>query len=172
MVAFSGTATANCNFACERRTLGKVEGGELPECGETTTVTLTLDGDQRVSGNTECQNDKDVDVELTGIECKDGGSEVTGVEIKITDDNGACGCADDGLYLDGARVKGGPESNEYDCNDVDFKNQKYNKIAPARAPVNDKNGKRYGVSNIVIYVCVFDVDWYKTGGACGNDGGG
>jgi len=167
-VAFAGTASANC--PCEGVELGKIEGGELPSCPDgKTTVTLTLEGDKRIAGDPECQGDKEVDVEITAVECKKDG--VTCVELKIVDDNGACKCADDGLYLNGATVKGGPGFKEYDCGSVEDSNQKYSKIPSACAPVNDNNGKRYAISNIVFEVCVFPNN-KQTGDACANGGGG
>ena len=167
--ALSGTASANC--PCTGVTLGKIEEEDLPACGETTTVTLTLNGDQRIANDPECQGDKEVDVLVTATECKDDDNEVTCVELKIIDDNGACKCGDDGLYLNGASVKGGPTSVEYDCEDVASVNQEYSKIPNACAPTNSRNGKRFGISNIVIEVCVFPND-KQTGGKCAKGGGG
>lgn len=167
-VPFTGTASANC--PCETVKLGKIEGGKLPACGESTTVTLTLEGDQRIADDPACQDDKDVDVEVTATDCKDGGSEVTCVELKIVDDNGACKCADDGLYLSGARVKGGPDHAEYDCGDVESNNQDYSKLPDACAPVGN-NGKRHGISHIDVLVCVFPKD-KQTGDDCAGGGGG
>lgn len=166
-VAFTGTASANC--PCEGVNLGKIEGGKLPSCpNETTTVTLTLDGDDRIADDPECQSDKDIDVQVTATECK--GDEVTCVELKIVDDNCACKCADDGLYFHSARVKGGPTHADYVCDDVVDSNQEYSSIPDACAPVNESNGKRYGISHIDIDVCVFPND-KETGSDCANNGG-
>jgi len=109
MVSMSGVASANCDFACERRTLGRLDSDEIDslEKGETSEFTLTPEGDQRVSDNSNCQDDVDVTVQVTPEKFKDGGDEVTCVTIEIEGNNGACGCGDDGLYLDGAKVKGG-----------------------------------------------------------------
>lgn len=162
-----GTVSANC--PCEGVTLGKIEQEQLPACGETTTVTLTLDGDLRIADDPDCQGDKDVDVIVTATDCKDGDDEVTCVDLKIVDDNCACKCADDGLYFHGARVKGGPTHAEYDCDDVDDANQKYSMISGACAPER-VSGNRFGISHIDIEVCVFPND-IQTCGDCANNGG-
>lgn len=166
-VAFTGTASANC--PCTGVTLGKIESEELPACGETTTVTLTLDSDLRIADDSDCQDDKAVDVKVTATECK--GNEPTCVELEIVDDNGACKCADDGLYLNGAIVKAGPTQNEYDCDDVEDRNQKYSRLPNACAPINPNNNQRYGISHITVEVCVFPND-KQTGDDCANGGGG
>ncbi|NHN46519.1 hypothetical protein G9464_02765 [Halostella sp. JP-L12] len=168
LAAGPGTAAANC--PCEGVTLGKLDSDEIEslEEGETSTFELTLDGDLRIADDPECQNDKIVEVLAKPTEFK--GNEVTCVELEIIDDNGACKCADDGLYLNGAVVKGGPEFAEFNCGDVDQVNQKYSKLEVC-APINDNNGKRYGISNITIEVCVFPND-KQTGGDCVNEGGG
>ncbi|WP_251328898.1 hypothetical protein [Haloplanus pelagicus] len=104
----------------------------------------------------------------------DGGDdgEVTCVELEILDNNGKCKCADDGLYLSGAEVKGGPETATYDCGDEENRNQEYSRIPDACAPTNDRNGKRYGISNIVVEVCVFP-NCYRPGQTnCAKGGGG
>lgn len=146
-----GTVSANC--PCECVTLGKITESELPDCPDgSTTVTKTLDGDLR-HGDSDCTGDKDVDVEVTVAECK--GNEVTCVDLKIVDDNGACKCADDGLYLCGARVKGGPTHAIYDCGDVIDNNQDFSRLPDACAPINPKNRKRHGISHIEVQVCVF-----------------
>jgi hypothetical protein len=168
LAAGSGVVSANC--PCEGVTLGKLDSDDIDELdcsGETSEFTLTLDGDDRIASDPACQDDKDITVQVTPTECK--GDEPTCVMLEIDDDNGACGCADDGLYLNGATVKGGPEFNEFDCNDVEDKNQQYSKLEVC-GPENDNNQKRYGISNIVIDVCVFDVK-KQTGDDCVNGGG-
>lgn len=163
-----GAASANC--PCESVELGRIPEGALPEsCGETTTVTLTLDGDLRIADDQACQSDKDVDVRITATECK--GNEVTCVDLEIVDDNGACKCADDGLYLSGARVKGGRTHAEYDCGDVEDNNQDWSRLPDACAPINSQNGKRFGISHIDVLVCVFPND-AQSGDDCAEGGGG
>jgi len=166
------TVAANC--PCTGRTLGKIEevnGKEIQdlEVGTTYEVTLTLEGDQRVSDDQDCQGDKDVTVELTPKDTNRSG-EVVCVELFIDDDNGKCGCADDGLYFSGAQVKGGPSAKEYDCSDTVDNNQVSSSIPDTCAPENPNSGQQYGISNIVIEVCVFDVG-SSTGSDCANGGG-
>ena len=168
-VAFSGTASANC--PCESVTLGKLDSNDIDnlERGTTSEFTLTLDGDLRIVEDcAACQGDKEVTVSVTPTEFK--GSEPICVEIEIDDDNGACKCRDDGIYLSGAEVKGGPKVATYDCDDVVQENQRHSRIPDACAPVNDNNGKRYGVSNIVIKTCVFP-NCYDEDTSCVNGGG-
>jgi hypothetical protein len=172
IATLSGTARANC--PCTTVTLGKLDTGEINslEEGTTSSFTLTLDGDLRIADDCgACQGDKDVTVQVTPTAFKDGGSEVTEVRLEIDDDNGACKCADDGLYLSGATVKAGPETAEYDCGDTENSNQEYSRIPAAAAPVNDKNGKPYGISHIVIDVCVFPNCYVPGETSCANGGG-
>lgn len=148
-----GTVSANCPCTCV--TLGKLteEDVESLEEGKTSEFTLTLDGDLRVADAPECQGDKDITVLVTPTEFTNG--EVTGVTIEIKDTNDAKNCRDDGLYLCGLKVKGGPKVATYDCDDTHDENQKYSKFPNALAPINENNGKRYGISHITIEVCVF-----------------
>jgi len=172
--AMSGTASANCSGSCEPVELGKIDSDDTDDLEPETTseFTLTLNADQRIADDCDaCQGDEDITVQVTPTETKDGGKEVTEVELNIDDANGACKCADDGLYFSGAKVKGGPKVATYDCSDTDDANQDFSSIPEAAAPVNPNNGKRYGISNIVIEVCVFESCYVPGETFCVNDGG-
>lgn len=156
-VAFTGTASANC--PCDNHAiLGKIEDTGRLECGTTKSYTLTLSDEDRIGECAECQGDKDVVVDVTATECKDGG-EATCVDIRIDDANDDSGnCVDDGYYLSGGVLKAGQETVEFDCDDVTSSNQQFSKIEGACAPVNPKNGKRIGISHITLEVCVWSCD--------------
>ena len=173
MAATAQTVAANC--PCTGRELGKIEkidGTPIQdlEVGTTYEVTLTLEREQRIRTDcAACDEDKDVTVQVTPTDTNRGG-DVTCVELYIDDDNGRCKCADDGLYFSGAQVKGGPGTVEYDCDDVVQTNQVYSSIPDTCAPANPNSGQGYGISNIVIEVCVFE-GCYDSSTNCANDGG-
>jgi hypothetical protein len=172
MAATAQTAAANC--PCTGRELGKIEsingrGIQSLEVGTTYETTLTLDADQRIADDAQCQGDVEVTVQVTPTDTNRSG-EVTCVDLKIDDDNGVCGCGDDGLYFSGATVKGGPNTLTYGCGDTVDENQNFSSIPDACAPTNDNNGQRYAISNIVIEACVFNAG-FSSGDSCVDGGG-
>ncbi|TKX42145.1 hypothetical protein EXE50_15460 [Halorubrum sp. ARQ200] len=119
---------------------GKADFGASTAVGDVLPLEMLLDGARPHQ------------IEITGVETKDDG-EVVGVAFRLRDADG-----DSGPDMCTVAVKGGPDRDP-DPVAVDPVDPETDGIV--FAPVNPKNGTRYGVSNVTIGVCI---DTVETGG--------
>lgn len=168
LVAFSGTAVAHCPCdTCVQ--VGKIEDEDIDGLSEGDTFEFLFEGDDLV-------------IEITNIEREDG--EPVSVDIKTRPDLQDTNI---GHSLCQVNVKGGPDTEVYDCtssnavddcgevgNDADDETEFcydgdtcVSKADDLQAPpTNNPNRDFYGISHITVFACDFNGSDDGLGGTC------